>query len=218
MNSTHQQSFTRALSLSVLLLSPAVLAQEKTFELLELESGISALYSYGIKTVGLGGVSEAKLNLHPRFAAALRVDGGIQGGGNISAAITAFALAINVATLVKGEFYLTESGVRPYVGLGAGVYWLTLQSVGAGGGGIPSVYQGIGRHFGLAPQIGIDFGNVRLAATYNAILGADLIVQQSVGGAPVNERNSRNFIALELTFRNFGWTPAVKEAPADEGS
>jgi hypothetical protein len=93
------------------------------------------------------------------------------------------------------------------VGLGAGVYWLTLQSVAAGGGGIPSVYQGIGRHFGVAPQLGIDFGGVRLAATYNAMLGADLMVEQSVNGSPQTVQNTRNFLVLELTFRNFGWTP-----------
>jgi hypothetical protein len=197
----------RGIALTALLLSPVAAAQERTFDMVEAEAGFSGLYSHGLNIFGIGAVSEAKVNINPRFAVGLRVDGGVQFGGNISSSFTAVALAVNVGTLAKGEFYFTESGIRPFVGLGAGVYWLTLQSVAAGGGGIPSVYQGIGRHFGLAPQLGVDFGGVRLAATYNAILGADLVVEQIVNDAPQTVQNTRNFIGLEITFRSFGFTP-----------
>lgn len=207
MNLTVKHWSTRSFALIALLLSPAVFAQERTFDMLEMESGISGLYGHGFNTFGFGGVSEGKLNINPRFAVGYRIDGGIQFAGNISSAFTAVTLGVNVGTLAKGEFYITESGVRPFIGLGAGVYWLTLQSVAAGGGGIPSVYQGIGRHFGVAPQLGIDFGGVRLSATYNAMLGADLTVEQSVNGGTQMVQNTRNFIALEITFRHFGFTP-----------
>jgi hypothetical protein len=35
--------------------------------------------------------------------------------------------------------------------------------------------QKAGRYFGIAPQIGVDLGRLRLAATYNMILGADIV-------------------------------------------
>jgi hypothetical protein len=215
MHSLAPQWCTRTFALCALLLAPVAAAQEKTFDLFEVEAGIAGLYGHGFNTFGFGGVSEMKVNINPRWSAGARVDAGIQFAGNISSEFTAFTLAINVATLAKGEFYLTESGIRPFVGLGAGVYWLTLQSVDAGGSGIPSVYQGVQRRWGVAPQLGIDFGGVRLAATYNALFDADLSVTQSVNGTPQNVQNTRNFIALELTFRSFGWSPPASwGAPA----
>ena len=58
-----------------------------------------------------------------------------------------------------------------------------------------------GRYFGVAPQIGIDLGRVRLAATYNAILGASLEVHQTVGDVEQTSSASQNYLSLELSFR-----------------
>jgi hypothetical protein len=201
----------RMFALTALLFAPLAAAQEPTFDLIEAEGGVAALYGHGLNTFGLGGVAETKVNVHPHFAFGIRAQGGVQGGGQISTASsgsTSITVAIDAATLAKAEFYLAPSGVRPFVGLGVGAYWLVLQSIGgAGGPGIPSVYQSVGRHFGLAPQIGLDFGKVRLSATYHAILGGDIILTQSVNGSPENVQSTRNYVALELSFRGFGWTP-----------
>ena len=51
----------------------------------------------------------------------------------------------------------------------------------APGPGTAGISPKAGRYFGVAPQLGIDLGRLRLAASYNAILGADIEVTQMIG-------------------------------------
>ena len=61
-----------------------------------------------------------------------------------------------------------------------------------------------GRYIGVAPQVGVDVGPVRLAATYNAILGAQIEVQRVIDNLPHVEKLSQNYLSLELSFRFTG--------------
>lgn len=190
---------------AVMIAAPAALAQERQQPLIQLDAGFQGVYGHGTRTFGGGVVLEPRLNINDHLAIALRTDAAIQlavaaGSGNADV-----RMGIHVGELVKGEFYFAPSGVRPYVGFGAGLYVITGQAVNTGtDGAVPNVSQSAGRYFGIAPQLGVDFGPVRLAATYNAILGADIELQQSVGN-PV--RYSRNYLSLELSFSTWKWSP-----------
>jgi hypothetical protein len=182
--------------------------------LVVVHTGLAGLWGYGMETFGVGAVLEPKWNITDSIAAGLRLDGGVTFGGRIAPEGTSsFALGASAATLLKGEYLFFDSGVRPFVGLGAGMYILANQSVSAGNSGA-GVAQSGGRFFGVAPQLGIDFGGVRLGATYNHILGGDIVIEQnvSVGGVQA-ERIQRNYLQLELSFRiaKFGGSerPAV---------
>jgi hypothetical protein len=177
--------------------------------LIVVHTGLAGLYGVGAGSYGFGAVVEPKWNITDSIAAGLRFDGGVSLGGKLAPeGTTSVSLGAGAATLAKGEFLLGSSGVRPFLGLGAGMYILANQSVSAGDSGA-GVSQSGGRYFGVAPQLGIDFGGVRLAATYNHILGADVEVRQdvTVGDAQV-ERIQRNYAQLELSFRIFKYAPA----------
>ena len=186
------------------LCSLPALADERKQDLLHVDSGFGGSWAYGMNAFGIHGVAEPKIFIFDELAIGLRVDAGAQFGfgletGGDGAEVEA-VLQIPVAQLVKVEYYLGKDGFRPFVGAGVGNYTMVLQSVSTASQ-IPAVSQGVGNFFGVAPQIGLDFGGVRLAATYNYILGGEIIVQQQVGD-PKEFR--RDYIGLELTFKTWG--------------
>lgn len=162
--------------------------------------GFAGLYGPGMGTYGGGAVLEPKWNVTDSFSVGARVDAGALVGGSVSlqgGASTSTAAAW--ASLAKAEYLFGSSSVRPFLGLGAGLYLLAGESVsGSSSGG--SVSQSGGQYFGVAPQAGIDFGLLRLSATYNHIVGGSALVQDiSVGGEP--KRIDQNYVNFELSFR-----------------
>lgn len=175
---------------------------------LHVDSGFGASWAHGLSAFGAHGVVEPKVFIFDELAVGLRIDAGVQIGVGVQTGDTTSVetvMQIPVATLAKVEYFFFDDGIRPFIGLGAGSYLLVLQSISAGGSGsqIPGVYQGVGQYWGVAPQVGIDLNGVRLAATYNAILGGDLVFSQSIGDP---RTVSRNYLALELTFKSFGFS------------
>lgn len=65
----------------------------------------------------------------------------------------------------------------------------------------------------MAPQVGIDIGRLRVAATYNAILGAYLELHQTIGTVEETTRLSQNYLSLEVSFQFAGGRkPATPQA------
>ncbi|WP_224367421.1 hypothetical protein [Hyalangium versicolor] len=170
--------------------------------LIVVHTGLAGLWGNGTKNFGLGAVIEPKWNITDSIAAGFRFDGGFTFGSSISQEQVSASLGASVATLTKGEYLFGDSGVRPFVGLGAGMYILMGQSAKATQDGAGAT-QEAGRYFGVAPQVGIDFGPVRLAATYNHILGGDFVVRQDVSVGVEADRIQRNYFQLELSGRLF---------------
>jgi hypothetical protein len=114
--------------------------------------------------------------------------------------------------LLKAEYLLGLGVVRGFVGLGVGGYTISSQTVAAGTdhGGIRSE---TGRYFGVAPQVGVDIGRVRIAATYNALLGAQLELQQTVGNVERTSELSQNYLSLELSFQFAGGRKSTRARP-----
>jgi hypothetical protein len=196
--------------------APSVTPAERKQPLIVVHSGVAGLWGYGTQSFGLGAVVEPKWNITDSIAAGLRLDGGALFGGRIvPQGTTSVAMGLSVATLLKGEYLLGDSGVRPFLGLGAGTYTLVSQSVAAGNSGA-GVNQSAGQFFGVAPQLGIDFGGVRLGLTYNHILGGEVIIEQDVSTGVQAARLPRNYVQLELSFHTlkFGGPEKVR-VPGD---
>jgi len=64
----------------------------------------------------------------------------------------------------------------------------------------------LGSFFGVAPEVGVDLGRLRLAVTYNAILGTSVEHRQTTGGIEHREAFSPSYLSLEASFR-FGGQP-----------
>jgi hypothetical protein len=180
--------------------TPVAAPIESKQPLIVVHSGVAGLWGHGTRSFGIGAVVEPKWNITDSIAVGLRADGGALFGGNIvPRGTTSVAMGLSVATLLKGEYLLGDSGVRPFLGLGAGMYTLVSQGVAVGDGGA-GVNQSAGQFYGVAPQLGIDFGGVRLGLTYNAILGGDVIIEQDVNAGLPAQRLPRNYLQLELSF------------------
>jgi outer membrane protein X len=141
----------------------------------------------------VGVVTEIKVNAHDNVAIGGRVEVAAMFGGLVNQEELPFGIA--AAALLKGEYLLGAGHVRPFAGLGAGLYSIGSHTIADGG-----ISTTAGRYFGLAPEVGVDAGRVRLAATYNAVLGTSVEYRQTTGGMH-RESFSQSYLSLELSFR-----------------
>jgi hypothetical protein len=179
-------------------------AEAETYEQVRVDTGITASRASVPDRNGVGFTVEIKAMLHDRLAIGGRVELAMMFGGDIGRGeALPLQFAIAACGLLDGEFFIADIGeglLRPWVGIGAGAYTIGGQTI-ASGPDHSGVSQTTGGYFGVAPQVGIDVGRVRFAATYNAILGATLVVRHTVGTVEQTYEYSQNYLSLELSFR-----------------
>lgn len=202
----------RAIACVITLAVPlAARADSSRFEQIRVDGGLTGSWVGVHDRNGSGMVVEIKSMITDQLAIGGRVEVAVMFGGLVGDD-TRLDVAMAACGLIKGEYFLADGPVRPFVSLGAGGYTIGAQSVSDDASGT-TVHQQTGRYFGVAPQVGIDIGPVRLAATYNAILGASLEVHHMVGtGTEHVEHVSQNYLSLELSFR-FAGGPRKSSAP-----
>lgn len=199
----------RGVVVVVLLAGGPAFAESEHYEQIRVDAGMTGS-SVGVSDRNaVGFVAEIKVNAHDNIAIGGRVEIAVMFGGNVGAEELPFGLA--AAALAKGEYLLGTGPVRPFAGIGAGLYSMgthTIVSDPDGGSGISTTS---GRYFGVAPAAGVDVGRVRLAATYNAILGTSVEYRQTSGGVEHRETLSQSYLSLELSFRFGGGKKPVTE-------
>ncbi len=188
----------------------AARAQAANYQPIRVDVTAFAAYGPADATSWGGGVAiEPKFNVTDSLAAGLRLEGAgfvtqqvkVSAGGT-SANVSQSARAVT-ALLAKADYYLTTAPVRPFVGIGAGFYRIGSgsQSVSSGGTGATVVQSASAfSGFGFAPQVGLNLGGFRLAATYHIITGGDMVVATQAIGAttPSQVKLSKNYFAFEL--------------------
>ncbi len=185
----------------------AARAHADDYDPLHVETGLVGTYASSNGRGGVGAVFEPKLMLDDHFAVGGRLEAAVMFGGRITAAgDTAMDVGAVGALLAKGEYLFGSGSVRPFAGLGVGVFDIASEAV-ATGQTTASIDQKAGRYFGLAPQAGVELGRVRLAITYDAILGADIEVHQMIGTAAQTTSYSQSYLGFELAFRFGGGVP-----------
>jgi hypothetical protein len=148
---------------------------------------------------GAGFVSEVKVNTSEHVAVGGRIEIGVMFGGLVDEEDLPFGLA--ASALVKGEYALGTGTVRSFAGVGAGVYSIASHTIVSDDMGASGISTTAGRYVGVAPEVGLDLGRVRLAATYNAILGTSVEYRRTSGGIEHRETFSPSYLSLELSFR-----------------
>jgi outer membrane protein W len=197
-------------ALALLGAAPTALAQASSYQPIRVDVTFYAAYAAADATSWGGGVAvEPKFNVTDHFSAGLRLEGAgfvtqdveVSSGGT-SSNVSQGARAV-AAFLAKADYYLTDSTVRPFLGVGLGLYRIGAgsQSVSSGTTGATVVQTASSfRGFGFAPQVGLNLGGFRLAATYHVITGGDMVVAtQAVGtGVPTEVKLPKNFFAFEI--------------------
>jgi hypothetical protein len=184
----------RRIALVVLALSGEAGAEAEHYEQVRVDGGLIGSSAAVDDRNGAGFVSEIKVNVHDLVAVGARVEIAVHFGGHVDDEELPFGMA--AAGLVKGEYFVDTGTVRPFAGLGAGVYSMGSHTITDQG-----VSTTTGRYVGVAPQVGLDLGPVRLAATYHAILGTSVEYRQTSGGIEHRESFSPSYLSLELSFR-----------------
>jgi hypothetical protein len=183
-------------------------AQASNYEPFRLDMAVLGTYAHGPTSFGFGGLVEPKFNVLNFLSVGARFEGAAMFGGSVDAYNESASVSIWAASayLGKADFFLADWPVRPWVGLGAGLYYLAGQSfTDMGSSGNTTLHQKAGRYFGLAPQVGIELGGFRLSATYHAILGAEMEVEQTLGTGDVRSKGfTQNYVTFELGWRIFG--------------
>lgn len=189
-------------------------AQAEHYDPIRFDSGLTGSYVNASGRGGFGALVEGKFLAHDNIGIGLRLEAEAMFGGNVgSDGSVQMDLGAVAAMLAKGEYYVGTGPVRPFVGLALGVYDIASQSISAGSQST-GVNQTAGRYFGVAPQVGLDLGRLRLAATYNAILGADIEVTQMIG-TPSEQKVSfsQNYLSFEMSIRFGGGRKRAPMAP-----
>jgi len=168
---------------------------------LKMDAGIGTALSFGdLRAYGISASIEPKVFITNNISAGLRIEGDVLFGGHIpvdNASELTVGMSARAATLVKGEYYLTDMKVRLFGGLGMGMY--TQANVAASGTGSASITAS--RNFGVAPELGVTLGNFRLSAIYNLVAGKDLI-EISVGNF---QEVRKNYVVLQLGWKVFSY-------------
>ena len=73
----------------------------------------------------------------------------------------------------------------------------TVANTSGSGSGAASIQAG--NHFGVAPEIGVTFGNFRLSAMYHILTGENLVEMSA--GAP--KEISMSYLVVQLGFKVF---------------
>jgi hypothetical protein len=194
------------LALAAVALANPARAQAPSYQPVRVDLTFYGAYASADATSWGGGVAlEPKYNLTDHLAVGLRFDAAAfvtqdvrvgSASGDVSVSQGARAVT---TFLAKADYYLTTTPVRPFVGLGLGLYRIGAGSQSVSGGTVVQTAQAF-RGFGLCPQLGVNFGGFRLAGTYHVVTGDDMVsVTQAVGApAPTVTKLSKNFFSFEL--------------------
>lgn len=144
---------------------------------------------------GGGAQAEFKLEFLRRFDVGVRAQGLVFGGGTIDQGTDTVEVAMGIIASYSliGDYFLTDSNVRPFVGLGMGGYTIVGEFGGTGGASIEVSPNA----FGIAPRAGIELGGFILSASYHHIFDETEVVVVAAG--PV-KKISRDFATLDMTF------------------
>ncbi len=113
--------------------------------------------------------------LHPSYFLSDQINVGLKGETVIIGSADVEGANISISAigsyLATFNYYFTVSKVRPYAGVGVGLYSLGTASVDYGSGNTADV--DFGDKFGVAPKVGLDLGHFTLNVSYNMIFGQD---------------------------------------------
>jgi hypothetical protein len=201
----------RTLAIAIVVCSSSTaIADSEHFEQIRVDGGLTGS-SVGVSDRdGVGMVTEIKGMVHDNLAIGGRVEVAMMFGGHVGQDALPLNFAMAACGLLKAEVYAGSGQIRPFVGLGVGGYTIGSQTIDAGPN-TAGIQSAVGRYIGIAPQLGVDLGRVRLAATYNALVGASLEVHDVVGTTMRTSRMSQNYLSLELSFQFAG---GRKRAPS----
>jgi len=140
---------------------------------------------------GIGFYFEPKYNVSDNIAVGLKMEWAVMGSADKDG--QSYDVSALGTYQLTGDYYFGDSKVRPFVGLGTGIYSIgsVEQKVNISAGGSTVNIDGnydYGSKFGFAPRAGVLLGHFRLGLEYNIITGIESAME------------SRNYLSFKLGF------------------
>ena len=152
----------------VVLTAAAAVAQEyKAFRV-----GLGLGYANASGKGAKGGVLwtlEPGYRVNDQILANLRIEGAVIGRGYADETSASVDVAALGSYTLNGQYYFNNNNLRPFVGVGVGLYSLAAVSVTAGTGGGSSEAVAAANKVGFYPRVGFDAGHFTLNLDYNLV-------------------------------------------------
>jgi len=184
----------KKITFSILLLCAVVVTNAQIFKPFKVDASLG----YAIPG-GEGAKGGVLFALEPKYAVIPNLSVGLR----FEAAVMARGLADNTGQtsevdvkaagsyLATGDYYFTNLVVRPFAGVGAGIY--TLASVSANNNGGSA---GGGSKFGGLVRAGVEISHFRLAAEYNLVPSTNVMVVD--GNSTYTAKAKNGYIGIKI--------------------
>lgn len=157
-------------ALSILLLTIVVASNAQTespFKPFKVD--VSLGYAIPGGTGAKGGVLfalEPKYEVIPNLSVGLRIEAAVMARGTVNAEGYTSDVDVKAAGsyLLTGDYYFTETTVRPFAGIGLGIYSLAAASVDENTSAVSA-----GSKFGQLLRAGVEISHFRLGLEYNLV-------------------------------------------------
>lgn len=154
--------------LSILLLATVAIANAQN-EFKPFKVDVSLGYAIPGGEGAKGGVLfvvEPKYAVIPSVSVGLRIETAIMARGRVDASGTNSEVDVKAAGsyLATGDYYFTSSTVRPFAGLGLGIYSLAAASTEDNGASVSA-----GSKFGQMVRAGVELSHFRVGLEYNIV-------------------------------------------------
>jgi len=191
---TTMKKITTVLCL-ILLAAVAVNAQEfKKFRV-----GIGAGYAQPGGEGGGGGVMwalEPGYRVNDAILANLRIEGAAVIRGTADATSASLDIAGIRSYTLNGQYYFSNGGFRPFVGVGFGIFSLAAAKIDASSSGSGGTAAAAESKFGFYPRLGFDAKHFTVNIDYNIIGDTDATISTGTGTVDTKFKNS--YIGIRL--------------------
>ena len=147
----------------------SAIAQTSIFKPFKVDIGIEFVISTNDEaSTGMGFYISPIYNASDRVSIGARFGFTYTGSGTINVGIGSVEIgATNLFSfLMVGDYYLSSERVRPFVGLGFGMYKRSEATVRTGRG-LVDISRNAKTNFGVKPRIGLNVGHFKMTVDYN---------------------------------------------------
>lgn len=179
----------KKIAFSILLLSSVVFAKAQTespFKPFKVDASLG--YAMPGGTGAKGGVLfalEPKYEVIPNLSVGLRMEIAVMVRGQIENTASTSTAKVDAKAagsyLVTGDYYFTQTKVRPFAGLGLGIYKLAAASATSDGTTTSTASASAGSKFGEMVRAGVELSHFRIGLEYNIVPSTKVDMVNSSG-------------------------------------
>jgi hypothetical protein len=187
--------------LSILLLATVAIVNAQS-EFKPFKVDVSLGYAIPGGTGAKGGVLfvvEPKYAVIPQVSVGLRMEAAVMARGTVDASGNAADVDVKAAGsyLLTGDYYFTQNTVRPFAGLGLGIYSLASASANSAG---TTASASASSKFGEMVRAGVEISHFRVGLEYNIVPSTKVDVINASTGTKSTYTTKNGYIGIKLGF------------------